>query len=158
VALQRLYNGAKMDAGTWNVLHDGRITSADGLVPGDLRLTVDIGYLCDWLPTSGKVLMLYLRGCQKFEYHPFERSPLMVPAEVAAAGLEILRAACDDDTMIIEVADGSYGGRLRVKYLTAEIETLEQKRLSQEELETASDQYWDAWSRRTASLADNPAQ
>jgi len=46
-----------MDVATWNVLHDGRVIAAEGSVPGDLMLSVEIAYLCghlqlDALPQS----------------------------------------------------------------------------------------------------------
>jgi hypothetical protein len=35
----------------WNVLHDGVIVAVDGVLPGDLRIDVEIGYLRKRIPT-----------------------------------------------------------------------------------------------------------
>jgi hypothetical protein len=136
-----------MDASTWNVLHDGRIASASGALPGDLRLLIHIGYLCELLPTAGKQLVVELRGVELFQYRPFEGSAATFPHEVASLGLEILRAAAVGESIVVECADGSYGGQLHVRYSQAEVATLEGQPLSQTELEATSDRYWEAWDR-----------
>src|SRR5439155_835544 len=140
--------GETMTAATWNVLHDGRITSAAGVLPGNLRLIVHIGYLCDLLPTNGKQLVIDLQNCESIAYQSFDGSSVIDPCEVAALGLEILNASTDGQSMVVECADGSYGGQLYVRYSEAEVATLEGQSLTQADLESAADQYWEAWSRR----------
>jgi hypothetical protein len=137
-----------MDAVLWNLLHDGRIVSAEATAPGVLRLLVDIGYLCELLPTGGEQLVVELHGCDRFEYCPFEGTAVTVPRDVAAIGLEILRAAVESDAMVIECADGSYGGQLRAKYVAAQVLSLEGAPVSLTDLDAASVEYWEAWSRR----------
>jgi hypothetical protein len=137
-----------MDAALWNLLHDGRIVSAKATALGVLRLVVDIGYLCKLLPAGGEQLVVELRGCDKFEYCPFEGTAVTAPRDVVAIGLEVLRAAIESDSMVIECADGSYGGQLRAKYVGAQVLTLEGAPVSLTDLDAASAKYWEAWSRR----------
>jgi hypothetical protein len=134
-----------MDVATWNVLHDGRLTAANGSVPGDLTLTVEIAYLRRHLPSRSRDLSLALLGCERFEYLPYEAPALTEPSAIAALGLELLRAESSDDGLSVECADGSYGGKLLVRYENAVFITAEGRTLSQSDLEAASERYWMLW-------------
>src|ERR1700677_5009596 len=79
--------GESMDVATWNVLHDGRVIAADRSVPGDLRLSVEIAYLCHHLPTKAEHLVVTLVGCERFQYRPYGQPPLAEPSAIAALGL-----------------------------------------------------------------------
>jgi hypothetical protein len=140
-----------MDIATWNVLHDARLIAAEGAVPGDLRLEIDINYLCKLLPTASTLLVVEISSCTQFEYRSFDRRPLRDPHDIASVRLEILRAQLESETMSIECADGSYGGQLLVKYLNATLSTIEGAILSQKELETVADRYWNEWEQRARS-------
>jgi hypothetical protein len=136
--------GDSMNLATWNVLHDGRVIAAEGSVPGDLRLSIEIAYLCHHLPTKAEHLIVTLVGCDRFEYQPYEQAPLAEPSAIAALGLELLTAGAglDSGCINIECADGGYGGRLLLRYASAHLHTAEGDPLSQSELESASERYW----------------
>jgi hypothetical protein len=104
-----------MDVATWNVLHDGRVIAAEGSVPGDLRLSIEIEYLCRHLPTQAEHLVVTLLGCERFEHQPYEQPTRAGPTDIAAFHLELLTAGAglDGDCINIECADGGYGGQLR---------------------------------------------
>ena len=100
-----------MDVATWNVLHDGRVIAAEGSVPGDLRLSVEIAYLCHHLPTKAEHLVVTLVGCERFEYQPYEQAPQAEPSAIAALGLELLTAGAGLDDGCINIECG--GRRVR---------------------------------------------
>ena len=140
-----------MDVATWNVLHDGRVIAAEGSVPGDLRLSVEIAYLCHHLPTKAEHLVVTLVGCERFEYQPYEQAPQAEPSAIAALGLELLTAGAglDDGCINIECADGGYGGQLFLRYVAAHLHTTEGQPLSQSDMESASERYCRCGSKGT---------
>lgn len=139
-----------MDEATWNVLHDGRLIAAEGAVPGDVTLAVEVAYLCGHLPTAAGYLLVMLAGCDWCEYRTHDKPPAAGPAAVAALGLTILTAGADGETVSVECADGSYGGQVLLRYAAAEVRTAEGRPLSQPELESAAGRYWAMWERRHA--------
>src|SRR5262245_33440789 len=118
-----------MNVATWNALHDGRLIAAEGTVPGDLRLSVAITYLCGHLPTHSEHLTITLVECQRFEYEPHEGPAVVDPMVVSALGLELLSAELSNDRINVECADGSYGGQLVLQYESAEVATAEGRTL-----------------------------
>ena len=137
-----------MDVATWNVLHDGRVISAEGTVPGDLRLTVEIEYLCGYLTTRSGHLVVNLVGCERFEYQPYQEPRVSAPSEIAVLTLELLTAELVEGCIIIECSDGGYGGQLLLRYDVAHAATAEGVPLSQAELESAANFYWSDWQQR----------
>ena len=138
-----------MDEATWNVLHDGRVVRADGVVPGELRLSVEIAYLCGHLPTEAEHVTVTLAGCERFEYQSYQEPPVFEPSAVAALGLELLSAGPAEAGLNIECADGRSGGRLLFRYKYASMATAEGR--PQSELESASEGYWTLWQQRHAA-------
>ena len=140
----------RIDAAIWNVLHDGEVIAAEGSVPGDLRLSVGIAYLCGHLPTGAGHVVVTLAGCDRFEYRPYEQPPVSDPSAVAAVGLQLLSAEVADGAVCVECADGGYGGQLVMRYASARASTAEGRPLSQSELESAAERYWSLWQQRHA--------
>jgi hypothetical protein len=141
-----------MDVATWNVLHDGRVIAAEGSVPGNLRLSVELAYLCHHLPTIDEHLVVTLVGCERFDYQPYKQPPLTEPSAIAALGVELLTAGAGlvGGCINIECADGGYGGQLLLRYAAAHLHTAEGHLLSQSEVESASARYWSLWQQRHA--------
>jgi hypothetical protein len=135
----------RVEVAIWNVLHDGEVIAADGSVPGDLRLSVGIAYLCGHLPTEAGHVVVTLVGCERFEYRPYEQPTVSEPSAVAAVGLELLSAEVADGVVNVECADGGYGGQLVMQYASAEASTAEGRPLPQSELESAAERYWSLW-------------
>jgi len=137
-----------MDPATWGVLHDGVITRALGVVPGDLTLSIEIRYLCGHLPTTAEHLVVMISSCEQFEYRPFEQPPVTEPHAIAALELVLLYANLEESSIRVDCSDGGYGGILLLRYESAQLFTAEGRPLSQSEVESASEQYWALWKQR----------
>jgi len=131
-----------VNVAVWNVLHDGEVVAAEGTIPGDLRLSVGIAYLCGHLPTQAEHVVVSLTGCERFEYLPYEGPPVSDPAAIAALRLELLSAHIADGSIRVECADGGYGGYILTRYSTSCVATAEGQSLSQAALESAAERYW----------------
>ena len=142
-----------MDVAIWNELHDGTITEVVGTLPGEMRVKVEIEYLCDYLPTQAKHVFVTLTDCERFEYAPYEGSVIPIPAEVAALELELLSAGEDGNDMCVECADGSYGGKLWLRYHIERTATAEGIELSQATLEYAVNLSVTEWIQRNDSAS-----
>ena len=143
-----------MNVDIWNVLHDGELVAADGSVPGDLRLSVSIPYLCFHLPTEASHVFVTLNECDRFEYQPYQDPRLSDPSAVAAARLQVLSAEVANGEVLVGCADGGYGGHLALRYSSASVATAEGRPLSQSELESAAERYWTQWERMHANRDD----
>ena len=137
-----------MDVAVWNVLHDGCITAVEGTVPGELRLTVEIQYLCPHLPTRADHLFVTLDGCERFEYQPYERCATTGVSAVAALELGLLSALEADGYLRVACSDSGVGGELMLRYATARLSTAEGRELSQSDVESAAKRYWTLWKQR----------
>lgn len=139
-----------MDPAAWNVLHDGSLTAIKGCIPGEVILSVEIAYLCRFLPTKASILNVTLYQCDQFEYRPYEAPPVLALSVIVAGGLELLSAELNEGSMCIACSDGEHGGTLHLRYNAACIATQEGRVLTLAELESASDQYWTEWRARNA--------
>lgn len=133
-----------MNHSVWDTLHDGGIEAASGCVPGDVRLSVGIAYLCDELPTAQDRLELRLYCCRRFEYQPHAGPVVIELAQIATRGIEILGADAHHDRVVVQCA----GGTLLADYELSEVWLYEGKSISQAELEMAADRYWTKWRQR----------
>ena len=136
-----------MEIALWNVLHDGELVEVSGQLPGSLRLVVEIEYLCSSLPTESTQLIVLLTTCTCFEYQPFDGVPLRELSAFGPNSLTFLSARVADSRVVVQCADGGGGGELLLQYSQSEVTTLEGSCMSQDELELASDGYWDAWEK-----------
>jgi hypothetical protein len=138
-------NVSSMNEDLWSLLHDGRLIAFNGSSPGDVTLSVEIPYLCRYLPTTADTLNLTLTGCSQLEYQPFEASRVWELSAIAELCLEVLSAKIRDNTMCVYCSDGGYGGTLFIQYYSARVKTAEGRLLSSTELLSASDRYWTDW-------------
>ena len=139
-----------MDTGFWDVLHDGKVVAASGAVPGDLRLSIRIAYLCGHLPTGADHVSVTLAACERLEYRPYQEPPVPGPAAIASLGLVLLSAELVNGSVSVECADGGYGGQLLLRYSSAHAATAEGRPLSQPDLESAAARYWSRRRQRHA--------
>ena len=137
-----------MDVATWNVLHDGRVISIEGKVPGDLRLSIEIEYLCGSLATRSGHMVVKLVGCERFEYLPYQEPPVTVLSEIVSLTLGLLTAKLVAGCLSIQCSGRGYGGQLLLRYDVAHTATAEGVALTQAELESAADRYWSDWQQR----------
>ena len=133
-----------MDYAVWNTLHDGSIESISGQLPGDISVRVDISYLCAKLPTSADYIIVCLRGCRLFEFHPYEGDAIRDLRELEALCIEVLSARIKKDTLSVVCTDGF----LKLAYERAEISLAEGTHISQAELFSAAERYWAEWSNQ----------
>jgi hypothetical protein len=139
-----------MDPATWNVLHDGSLTAVKGRIPGDVILSVEIAYLCRYLPTKASILNVTLDQCDQFEYRPYEAPPVLALSVIVETDLELLSAELNEGSMCIACSDGGYGGTLHLRYNSAYVATKEGHVLTLAELDSALDQYWTEWQAKNA--------
>jgi hypothetical protein len=133
-----------MSVAFWNIIHDGTIETLAGQVPGDVVLTIGIGYLCEHLSTAGDTLEATLRGCGLFAYTPFGESAVTDLQRIAGHQIEVLSAVPHADRIVTCCANGS----LEVAYAAVEVRTVEGKLVSQPELEAAANHSVAEWLER----------
>lgn len=134
------------DRDFWSCLHDGSIDHAGGVVPGDVVIGVSIPYLRKRFETAGAGFVIVLKGCERFEFTSYDEAPFCRdPSLIAAMDLEI--SALEEDAECVVV--GCTTGALRLEYATAEITLDTGEPVTPEQLEAATQGYWDEWSKRT---------
>lgn len=133
-----------MDPAFWNIIHDGGIEAINGHVPGDVVLTIGIGYLCGHLPTAGDTLVATLRGCRLLAYAPFGQPVVTDLQRIAEHGVEVLSAAARGDRISVCCVNG----RLDVEYDAVDVRTVEGNSVSQTELEAAANRSVAQWLER----------
>lgn len=105
-----------MNPQIWNLLHDGSIEGVSNCVPGIVRLFIDIRYLREKFPDSGRLIILTLHGCSTFEFSDNKDNLPRGIGDIANYCPEILSAR-ETDTCI-EVTcfiSNGHSGILRVK-------------------------------------------
>lgn len=127
----------------WNTLHDGVIIAADGSVPGDVRLSIEIGYLCKMLPTASDRLTVRLLGCSSIHVKPFEDQPSTDIASLV--GQEVLSVNEAADGMVVV---NCVEGLIELGYAGVSLQLAEGTSITQAELEAAANRYWTEWEAR----------
>lgn len=132
-----------------NVLHDGAIIAIHGVVPGEVRLDVEIDYLRKRFTDPGQAFQITLNGCTWLAFRSWNEDEAVITdvTRIAALELEILSAEmraerfdihCGGGTLEIIAADGSL--------------TLDSGRpLTLPDLLDAATAYWQEFSRRGAN-------
>jgi hypothetical protein len=138
----------------WSTLHDGCMVAIEGTVPGDLRITVEIQYLCRYLPTESECIIVTLEDCTRFEYRPYEYPRTNDLNEIAALELEIIGARVAGDGVAVDCGHRSHGGELTVNYKRTRCSTTEGRVISQAELESAAERYWTDWEAKNKASPD----
>lgn len=137
-----------MTAEVWNLLHDGVIEEAHGVLHGQLKLRVAIAYLRRMFSTEGGSIFLTLKGCSRFEYTPYEmRRPIQDLSEVAALRPWIVQAEERDGSIQVSCSEGE----LAVSYSEYTITLDDGREIDLDQLDAAAGKYWSEWSDRTSS-------
>ncbi len=119
----------------WNILHDGIITQITGEAPGDIQLTVEIGYLRNMFPGDGTSIIVTLKDCTTFEYEVDGKSV----DEFNDA--QILQALGDAAEAQIDVE--CRGGVLHLNYADVALALDDGTAITQNDLGEAAFKYWD---------------
>jgi hypothetical protein len=134
------------DPSIWNVLHDGTITAIDGVVPGTLKVSVDIWYLRPFFAPAGTAFVVELTECDLFEVLRWDdATPPADPVSFAALQPSILEASVEHD----EVKMIWIGGELRLRYASVRISLDTGSAIPMEALLAAAERYWDSFGRRS---------
>lgn len=138
-----------MDVSIWNVLHDGSIESASGQIPGTVSLGIDIQYLRERFSDAGRLFILTLENCTRFEFQPYDENTLTSLDEIAKRDVQILSA--DDTGGKIEISCAIHrgaGGVLRVVAAHYALALDSGRKISYQEIERVADEYWNEFSGR----------
>lgn len=127
------------DIAIWNILHDGSLAEAKGSVPGDIRVRVEIPYLCRMLSQDGDSVWIFLHGCTLFQFRQWSTDTLLTAlTEIEAASPEILSAKEEDGHGCITCVDGV----LEVRYERASFKLDTGRPVSPHDLHEAARLYW----------------
>jgi hypothetical protein len=134
-----------MDRSFWAALHDGTIDSAEGCVPGVVRLVVDIDYICATLDAAGEHLGLVLNGCTAFSYTPYGDGAIDDLSKIAALEVELLYAADKGDFIEVDCREGT----LKLAYELIDIRLSGGRDLLPTDIFAAAQLYWDRFRERS---------
>lgn len=131
------------NAEVWKYLHDGSIVQIDGSVPGDVTVYVSINYLAKLFPGDGNGFRISLIGCTRFQLLGDDDSLCEDLAEIARRSPTILSVVSDSPLSIYTTL-----GTLNLAYEGVTLTLDSGEPVSVQSIDQASDQYWDAWSKR----------
>ena len=132
----------------WNLLHDGTIAQIEGVLP-NVNIRVEIEYLRHIFSNDGESIILEIRDCSLLQYKKFENSELITDFDsIIDLEPEILSSEEEKDKLRIICVEGVFEieyGDISFKLDNGNIVTLD-------EIQVASDTYWDRWEK---SYKDN---
>ena len=127
---------------TWDFLHDGEITRLDGVVPGDVRLFVEIPYLRKAFREQGTAFVLTLFDCTSLRLETNDGRAVHSFAEISSRR-PILLTTTSEVPLSIYTTEGT----LNLEYARLSVSLESGTRVELAELERASESYWTAWSK-----------
>ena len=139
---------------TWNVFHDAVIVEIAGTIPGRLRLTLDCDYLRDRVGHPGNRFYVTLTNATRFAYRPWSDDALVIEdlqsvekrrlwISSAEAGPAFCKVHCNE-----HIPQGN-GGVLEVAASSVHVTLDGDRPITQAELESISEAYWDEWEAQT---------
>ena len=129
-----------MSPSIWGVFHDGEILGIAGAVPGELLLTIEIGYLRGMFEGDGTSFEIKLKGCTKLRYSEYDEEPTEDLARIRDREPEILYVT-SETPLVIDCVMGSL--ELAYQEMSVTLDTGIQ--VSEEALAKACEQYWQRW-------------
>jgi hypothetical protein len=131
----------------WNVLHDGGIEMISGRVPGELRLTIGISYLCELFEDSGESVLVTLHDCSRFAFKPWDGEETLTDlTAILALDLEIL--SVDDNGGIVCAVSAVPGGVLTIEAAAFSLALGSNRPIELQDLLVAAKTYWTAFGNR----------
>ncbi|WP_157499812.1 hypothetical protein [Lysobacter sp. Root983] len=128
-----------MDPMLWNLFHDGVLTRAEGAVPGEVRLFIDIPYLRAKFPGKGAGFDVVLSECSKLSL-VMRGGSVIALADIRYIKPEILSAEPGPPLKIF-----CEGGTLTLQYRSVELFVDSGAPITLQELDAASEAYWTEW-------------
>lgn len=118
-----------------------------GRVPGDLRLTVHIPYLCELFEDPGESIFVTLHDCSSFAFKPWDSQDVLTDlAAILALDLEIL--GVDDNGGIVCALSAVPGGVLTIEAEAFSLALGSNRPIELEELLVVAETYWTAFGNR----------
>lgn len=132
-----------MKRDVWGLFHDGVLSRIEGVVPGNVRLEVEIDYLRRMFVEPGSTFQIELSGCSQFVYREYDREPTGELQQIQEREPEILYVT-SEQPLILDCAMGT----LELNYEGVSIKLPSGKEVSYEALVSACERYWNDWSAR----------
>ena len=129
-----------MSPSIWGVFHDGEILGIAGAVPGELLLTIEIGYLRGMFEGDGTGFEIRLKGCTKLRYSEYDEEPTEDLARIRDREPEILYVT-SETPLVLDCVMGS----LELEYQEMSVTLDTGSQVSEEDLAKASEHYWQSW-------------
>jgi len=140
----------KQDYQIWNILHDGELTEIKGTIPGRLTIKVEIKYLANILQGQYDHIIVILQNCTLFEYERlWKKDEIEIFTDLAALNTispKLMALSCDemDDYLLIYDICGS----IKTRYDSVELRLEDGNSLSFQELDNASQEYWENFGKK----------
>jgi len=140
----------KQDYQIWNILHDGELTEIKGTIPGRLTIKVEIKYLANILQGQYDHIIIILQNCTLFEYERlWKKDEIEIFTDLAALNTispKLMALSCDemDDYLLIYDICGS----IKTRYDSVELRLEDGNSLSFQELDNASQEYWENFGKK----------
>jgi hypothetical protein len=133
---------------TWGVFHDGVIQAIEGTIPGNLVLTIEIGYLRAMFEGDGTSFRVALAGCTRLRYSEYDEEPTVDLDRIREREPEILYVTSEHPLVLDCVM-----GPLELEYEEMAVTLDNGLELTEQELVSASELYWNRWRESTQSDA-----
>ena len=133
---------------TWGVFHDGVIQDIEGTLPGNLVLTIEIGYLRAMFEGEGSSFRVHLTGCTRMRYCEYDEEPTGDLNKIREREPEILYVTSEQPLVLDCVM-----GPLELEYQQMAVTLESGVKVSDQELASASELYWNRWRESTRSDA-----
>jgi hypothetical protein len=138
-----------MNPAIWNILHDGSIERASGDVPGTVHLEIDIQYIRERFPDKGRLIILMLLECTKFDFFNYEDNVPQGIGALANICPEILSAREREGyTEVTCAVSERYGGILRVAAGDFSLALDSGRPITLNEIDSVTKAYWDDFRKR----------
>jgi hypothetical protein len=138
----------QINPSAWGVFHDGVIQGIEGALPGNLVLTIEIGYLRAMFEGEGSSFRVHLMGCTKVRYCEYDEEPTVDLDRIREREPEILYVTSEQPLVLDCVM-----GPLELEYRQMAVTLESGVAVSQQELVSASELYWSRWRESTRSDA-----
>jgi hypothetical protein len=151
----------------WDMLHDGDLIAIQGDVPGDVDLTVEIGYITDLITPKENNLIVSLLGCDYFVYCPYDSPTIQSLSEVVKAELSIMGTSNDEklgepeygitrgpgEERVIFVCctsqvSGALNGVLKMRYSDFRLQLTDNTPVSLENFIEKIEAYWEGFGQK----------
>ena len=131
----------------WNNFHDGEITAISRNL-SKIQIRVSIPYLREMFCCNGDGFWITLHGCRKFEFLDYEQGRVLTFSKIIRLETEILSVMQKGRQFSVICCDGT----LRLEYHRISLRLDTGKTIHLEELNHASNRYWNEWEKRAKDI------